>query len=180
MDRLLSSLAKASPAVKAIRVPEIKIPTLLKSEPEWRRFFKQCCEKSSLRLRSQASQFRYELSDKGQSFALADLEDVLMGLAQDLFPESPAAQWDTEWAYELTKDAMARLQGHYTELSAADKETLDLSGQDPWHEGMQAAHDNDPAAFRAALLGWEREALEAFARKREDKSEDRGKRAEAS
>src|SRR5829696_3523820 len=112
---------------------------LLKSEPKWRRFFKRCCEKSSLRLRSQTWQFRDELSDQGQSFALADLEDVLMGLSRRFFPESPAAQWDSAWAQDLTKDAMARLQEHYNGLSAADKETIDFAGQDPWHEGMQAA-----------------------------------------
>ena len=153
---------------------------LLKSEPKWRRFFKRCCEKSPLRLRSQAWQFRDELSDQGQSFALADLENVLMGLARRLFPESPAAQWDPDWAEELTKDAMARLQEHYIGLSVTNRETLDLAGQDPWHESMQtAAHANDPAAFRAALLGWEREALEVIARGRVDTDEVPGKRTGA-
>jgi hypothetical protein len=153
---------------------------LLESEPEWRRFFKQCCEKSSLRLRSQTWQFRDELADRGQSFALADLEDVLMALARSLFPESPAAQWDTEWAYELTNYAMARLQEHYNELSAADKSTLDLPGQDPWHKGMQtAAHANDPTAFRAALLGWEHEVLEVLARGQGDADKVSSKRTGA-
>jgi hypothetical protein len=153
---------------------------LLKKEQEWSQFFCKSCEKSPLRLRSQAWQFRDELSDQGESFSLADLEDVLMGLARRLFSESPAAQWDPDWAQELTKDSMARLQEHYTGLSAAHKETIDLAGQDPWHESMQAAAlANDPAAFRAALLGWEREALEVLARGRGDTDKVSGKRTGA-
>lgn len=136
---------------------------LLKAEPEWRQFFKQCCETSPLRPRSQAWQWRDELADRGQAFTIADLEDVLMGLARKFFPDSPAAQWDPGWADKLTGDAMARMQEHYSGLPEAQRAALDLAGQDDWHDRMVAAgHANNPAAFRSALKGWERVGLEAL------------------
>jgi hypothetical protein len=128
---------------------------LLKESAEWRQFFQACCETSPLRLRSQAWQGRDELADRGQAFALTDHEDVLMDLARKFFPESPAAEWDSEWTDQLTGDAMARMQEHYAGLSAADKEALDLSEQDAYEERMNAAgENNDPAEFRRALKGW--------------------------
>ena len=143
---------------------------LLKTDPEWRQFFKRCSETSPLRLRSQAWQWRDELADRGQVFALADIEDVLMGLARKIFPESPASQWDTEWAYELCRDFLARLGEHYSGLSEAERDALDLSVQDPHEEAMVAAgHANDPAAFREALRGWERVGLEAVEQARSGK-----------
>ena len=93
------------------------------------------------------------------------MKDALLGLARELLPESPAAQWDAEWAHELCKDALARLAKAYLELSADEKDTLDLSAQDVWDERMCfAGQDNDPAAFRTALEGWERAGLEAMER----------------
>lgn len=139
------------------------IVDLLKAEPEWRHFFKQCCEASPLRLRSQAWQWRDELADRGQAFELADLEDVLMGLARKFFPGSPAAQWDPEWADKLTGDAMDRMQKHYSDLSEAERDALDLSGQDSHEAQMLAAgEENNPAAFRSALRAWERAGLESL------------------
>ena len=136
---------------------------LLKAEPEWRQFFKRCSETSPLRLRSQAWQWRDELADRGNVFSLADIEDVLMGLARKVFPESPGSQWDTEWAYELCRDALSRLAKHYSGLSEAERDALDLSVQDPYEETMVAAGEaNDPAEFRRALKGWERVSLEAL------------------
>jgi hypothetical protein len=42
-----------------------------------------------------------------------------------------------------------------------------LSAQEAWDERMRAAGlANDPAAFRAALKGWERASLEAMERVR--------------
>lgn len=140
------------------------IAALLRDSAEWRAFSRQCCETSPLRLRSQAWQWRDELAGRGQAFELAELEDVLMGLARKVFPESPAAQWDADHASALCKDALARLGEHFAGLSEAERDRLDLSGQGPREEAMLAAgHANDPEAFRVALRGWERTGLEALA-----------------
>jgi hypothetical protein len=140
----------------------------LKAEPEWRVFFRRCCEHSALRLRSSARRFREELADRCEPFELADVEDVLMELARKFFPESPAAQWDASWASRLCKDTLARLGEFYAGLSEGERDRLDLSGQEPHEEAMLAAgHANDPAAFRAALKEWERGGLEALERTRE-------------
>jgi hypothetical protein len=138
---------------------------LFKRSSEWRAFFRSCCETSAFRLRSQAWQFRDELKDRGNQFQADEVEDSLLGLARELLPDSPAAHWDTEWAHELCKEALARLAKRYAEFSTVDKEVLDLSVQDEWDERMhEAGLANDPAAFRAALKGWERTGLEAMKR----------------
>jgi hypothetical protein len=86
-----------------------------------------------------------------------------LGLARELLPDTPAAQWDAEWAHELCKDALAHLAKRYAELSTADRGTLDLSAQEVWDEQMHAAGlANDPAAFRVVLDGWTRAGLEAM------------------
>jgi hypothetical protein len=78
-------------------------------------------------------------------------------------PDTPAAQWDAEWAHNLCKDALAHLAKRYAEFSTAEKEVLDLSMQDEWDERMHAAgFANDPAAFRVALEGWTRAGLETM------------------
>ena len=65
----------------------------------------------------------------------------------------------------MCKDVLARSAEHYAVLSAEEKYALDLSGQDVWDERMRAAAlNNDPAAFRVALEGWERAGLEAMKR----------------
>ncbi len=93
------------------------------------------------------------------------MEDALLWSARGLLPNTPGAKWDAEWAHELCKDALARLEKAYAGLSAEEKDALDLSAQDVWDERMCAAgQDNDPAAFRAALRGWERAGLEAIER----------------
>ena len=95
------------------------------------------------------------------------MEDALLGLVRDLLPQSPGAQWDTEWAHALCKDALARLAEYYAGLSAEEKDALDLSGHNIWGERIVAAgQDNEPAAFRAALKGWEQAGLEAIERAR--------------
>jgi|SRR5215211_1844071 len=140
---------------------------LFKDSHEWRSFFRSCCEMSALRLRSQAWQFRKELKERAHGFLSEEVEDALLGLARDLLPDTPAAQWDAQWAHELCKDALALLAERYAELSTADKEVVDLSGQGVWDERMQAAGlANDPVAFRAALKGWEGAGLEAMERTR--------------
>jgi hypothetical protein len=136
---------------------------LFKGSGEWRTFFRSCCERSTLRLRSQVWQFRDELSDRGNPFQAVEVEDALLELARDLLPASPAAQWDPEWAHELSKAALARLAKAYAELSDADKEVLDFSAQHVWDERMHVAGlANDPVAFRVALEGWTRAGLEAM------------------
>jgi hypothetical protein len=137
----------------------------LKESNRWRAFFRSCCETNAFRLRSQAWQFREELKERGHGFPTDEVEDVLLGLARELLSYTQAAQWDTEWAHELCKDALAHLAKRYAELSAADKEAVDFSGHGVWDERMCAAdQDNDPAAFRAALRCWEQARLDAIQR----------------
>ena len=136
---------------------------LFKGSHEWRSFFRSCCETSPLRLRSQAWQFREELKERGHGFLSEEVEDALLGLARNLLPDTPAAQWDAEWAHKLCKDALARLAKRYAELSAKENGALDLSAQEVWGERMYAAGlDNDLAVFRAALQCWEQAGLEAM------------------
>jgi hypothetical protein len=140
---------------------------LFKESHEWRSFFRSCCESDALRLRSQAWQFCNELKDRGHKVRAKEMEDALLGLARELLPDTPAAQWDAEWAHDLCKDALARLAKRYAELSATEKEAVTLSAQDVWDERMHAASlANDPVAFRVALKGWELAGLEAMQRVR--------------
>jgi hypothetical protein len=136
---------------------------LFKESSRWRAFFRSCCETSAFRLRSQAWQFCDELAARGHKLQADEVEDSLLGLARELLPDTPAAQWDAEWAHDLCKDALAHLAKRYTELSTADKEVLDLSVQNEWDERMHGAGlANDPVAFRLALDDWTRVVLEAM------------------
>ena len=136
---------------------------LFKKSSEWRSFFRSCCETSAFRLRSQAWQFREELKDRGNQIQTDEVEDSLLGLARELLPDTPAAQWDSQWAHDLCKDALALLAKRYAEFSDADTEVRDLSAQEVWDEQMHAAGlANDPVAFRVALEGWTRAGLEAM------------------
>jgi hypothetical protein len=140
---------------------------LFKGSHEWRSFFRSCCETSTFRLRSQVWQFCNELKDQGNAFQADEVEDSLLGLARELLPDTPAAQWDAEWAHELCKDVLTSLAKSYAEFSDADKEGLDLSAQGVWDERMhEAGLANDPVAFRAALDGWTLARLEAMERLR--------------
>ena len=140
---------------------------LFQDSSVWRAYFRSYCETSAFRQRSQAWQFRGELEDLGNQFQTEDVEDSLLGLARELLPDTPAAQWDAEWAHELCKDALARLSKHYAECSTVEMEVLDFSTQGAWDERMHAAGSaNDPAAFRVALDGWTRAGLEAMERLR--------------
>src|SRR5215208_3756778 len=98
---------------------------LFKKSSGWRAFFRSCCETSAFRLRSQAPQFCDEVNDRGNQFQADEMEDALLGLARDLLPDTPAAQWDAEWAHNSCKDALARLAKRYAELSTVEKEVLD-------------------------------------------------------
>jgi hypothetical protein len=140
---------------------------LFKESSGWRAFFRSCCETSTFRLRSQVWQFLEELKDRGSRYEVDEVEDALLGLARELLPDTPAAQWEAEWAHDLCKDALALLAKRYAELSATEKDALDLSAQDVWDRRMHAAGVADgPAAFRAALEGWERAGLESIQRVR--------------
>ena len=140
---------------------------LCKDSSGWRAFFRSCCETSAFRLRSQVWQFRNELKDRGNPFQAEEVEDSLLWLARELLPDTPAAQWDSQWAHDLCKDALALLAKRYAELSATEKEAVTLSTQDEWDERMHdAGLANDPLAFRAALDGWMRAGLEAMERSR--------------
>lgn len=141
----------------------VAVAVLLRDEQEWRRFFKQCCRSSGYRLAGQAWQFRDELADRGKRFRRDEVEDALLVLARQLLPNTQAAAWDAEWADKLHKDAIARLGEHYAGLTPSEKSALDLAGEGSWIDRMEeAGHANDPAAFRAALKGWEREVLVAI------------------
>jgi hypothetical protein len=136
---------------------------LFRESSEWRSFFRSCCETSAFRLRSQAWQFREELKEQGHGFLTDEVEDALVGLARDLLPDTPAAQWDAQWAHVLSKDALACLAERYAEFSDAEKENLDLSCQQSWDERMHAAGlANDPIAFRVALDDWTRAGLKGM------------------
>jgi hypothetical protein len=136
---------------------------LFKESQAWRSFFRSCCESSAFRLRTQTWQFREELKERGQGFLIEEVEDALLGLARELLPDAPVAQWDAGWAHELCKDALAHLAKRYAEFSDADKEVLDFSAQHVWDERMHdAGLANDPVGFRVALKSWERAGLEAM------------------
>lgn len=136
---------------------------LFRSELEWRRSFGKSCQTGAGRLRGFGLQVRDELAERGRRFKREEVEDVLLALAREKLPASLAAEWDPDYASELCKDSLARLAEHYASLSEAERDELDLSGQDAHEEAMLAAgHANDPAAFRLALKGWERVGLEAL------------------
>jgi hypothetical protein len=140
---------------------------LFKGSSGWRTFFRSCCETSPSRLRSQTWQFWDELADRSHKLQAEEVENSLLGLARNLLPDTPAAQWDAEWAHDMCKDSLTLLARAYAELSAEEKDTLDLLAQDVWDERMHGAGlANDPVAFRTALDSWTRVGLEAMERSR--------------
>ena len=137
---------------------------LMKTSPEYRAFFRRCCEAGAERLSAQVWQFRNELRRRGDWVEPADLEDALLALARKVVPESPAAEWNPEWAHQLCRDALARAVERYGELPPEAQDSADLeSAEAEWIERMNAAAEaNDPAAFRAAVKGWERALVGAL------------------
>ncbi len=136
---------------------------LFRGDKDWRMFFAKCCKESPERLRSGAKQVRDELADRGQRFDLEEVEDVLLTLAREKLPDSPGARWDADHASQLCKDSLARLGKFYARLPDGERAQLNLGGQEPHETAMlKAGQENDPAAFRAALKGWEVVGLEAF------------------
>jgi len=141
---------------------------LLKDSRDLQVFFKGCCEASAARLRVQSWQFRDELADRGYVVNLREVQDSVFEIAQDLFSESPGADFVT-WAGLLCGDALARLQERYTSLSPEEKDAMDLSGAWCQNDAVEeACRNEDLPAFRAALKDYEREALEAVERVREE------------
>jgi hypothetical protein len=135
---------------------------LFKEEREWRQFFRSCSEMSTHRLTTQIWQFRDELGDRGLHFLTEEVEDALLSLARELLPDSAAAEWNEDWTHELCKDTLNRLENHYTGFPD-EQEVVVLPAQETWDERMcLAAQNNNPAAFRAALKGWEQAGLEAI------------------
>jgi hypothetical protein len=136
---------------------------LFKESQEWRTYFRSCCEYSAFRLRSQTWQFRDELTERGHEFGSKEVENILLGLARELLPNSPAATWDAEWARQLCEATLARMNERHASLSAKEKAVVDTSPEADWISRMNAAAEaNDPAAFRAAVEGWEQAGLEAM------------------
>jgi len=141
---------------------------LLKDSRDLRVFFKGCCEASAARLRVQSAQFRAELADRGYVVDLREVQDSIFELARKLFPESPGADFVT-WAGLLCGDALARLQERYASLSPEEKDAMDLSGAWCHNDAVEeACRNEDLPSFREALKDYEREALEAVERVREE------------
>lgn len=157
-------MSVTTPAHEAARAAVVE---LFRAEADWRRIFGRACRASAARLRAIAPQVADELAELGQRFTVVQVENALLALAREKVPDSPAAQWDAEHASSLCKDALARLGEHFAGLSEAERDRLDLSGQEPHEDAMLAVgHANDPAAFRVALREWERVGLEALERAR--------------
>jgi hypothetical protein len=136
---------------------------LFKESGRWRTCFRSCCERSAFRLRSQAWQFGDELKERGHKFGSKEVEVTLLGLARELLPNSPAGSWDAEWARRLCEATLARMNWRYARLSAKEKVVVDSSPEADWIGRMNAAAKaSDPAAFRAAVKGWERAGLKAM------------------
>jgi hypothetical protein len=141
---------------------------LLKESRDSREFFKGCCEYSALRLRAQAYRFRDELTSMGHVAPLDEVQDTLFVLSRNLFPKSPAADFVT-WAGLLCDDAIARLGGHYANLSPKEKEAADISGAWEHNEAIVGAcTGEDLEALREAIQAYEDEAYEALTRAREE------------
>lgn len=135
---------------------QIAVLVLLKTEPEWRRFFIACCRRSPFHLRAQAWQFQDELRDRGHELKREELEDALFELARILLPNSPTAEWDAEWAAELASRALRSLSEHYIE-------NTDLSVLEPWADRIDAAAmAKDRRGYREAIRGYVNAGLEAF------------------
>jgi hypothetical protein len=135
---------------------------LVKTSPEYRAFFRQCCEAGTERLYAQAWQFREELHERGHEVGAEDLEDALLALARKVLPETPAAKWEPEWGHKLCKGALSHAAALFGELSDEEQDAADLErAEAEWIDRANtAAENNDPAAFRAAVKGWERALVE--------------------
>ena len=83
-------------------------------------------------------------------------------MACKFLPCTPAADF-TAWAELLCKDGLARIQEHYTTLSANQKDAMDLT--EAWRHSDaidEACRNEDLSALREALKVYEREARAAI------------------
>lgn len=129
---------------------------LIKESPEWRRFFKACCQEGFLRLHSQAWQFDDELRDRGHEFGREDVEDALFELAHALLPDSPATKWDPKWAVALASKALRYLNERYVDGA-------DLSVLEPWWDKLDATGmAQDQEGYRAAIRAFVKAGLRSF------------------
>lgn len=146
--------------------PRQLVLDLLRKDEHWLRAFRAFCQAGPLRLRSQAWQFREALEARGEPLPRdSDLEDALFGLARDLLPKSPAAEWDTEWADGLCKDALAEMEQAYATVPGDRRSGLDLRALDPGEDRMvTAGKTEDRAAFKAAVAEWRRAGAAAVER----------------
>jgi hypothetical protein len=126
---------------------------LMRGSEEWRYFFRQCCETSGLRLRSQARQWRRELRDRGQEVSLEDLEDALSDLARELMPGSPGTVWDGVWQREMLEKAEGYAQERMAELPSELRGAVDVRS-DLLTEVGRAAAERSRVCYRAALRAW--------------------------
>jgi hypothetical protein len=129
------------------------VADLLLDSAEWRRFFRQCCETSCFRLRSQAWQWGAELRDRGRDATLEDLEDALSDLARELMPGSPGAAWDVAWQRELLERAERYAQEKMGELPREHRGAVDVRCDLLAHVGRAAAERNR-TRYRVALRAW--------------------------
>lgn len=112
------------------------VVNLLKAERDRRRFFLGCCKAGVSRLWAVSHQFRDELQTRGEWHTVEEKGDVLLSLAREKLPESPAARWDAEWASRLAREALERLAEHYARLGEGECARLNLEAQDEFHEQM--------------------------------------------
>ena len=134
------------------------VAELFRGEREWRVFFRKACEELPERLRSQAKQLRDELQARGDVFEIEEVEEVLLALAREKLPDSPAARWDAAWASKLCRESLERLAGHYASLAQDERARLNPAAQDEFHERMNVAGDeNDrPPLGKPSSAGRER------------------------
>jgi len=126
---------------------------LLRESPEWRQFFRKCCETSSFRLRSQAWQWRTETRDQGEELSLEDLQDVLSDLGVELMPDSPGAEWDIDWEREMLERAKRYVEEKMEELPRESRATVDVCSDLLANVGRSAA-EKTRVRYRAALRAW--------------------------
>ncbi len=139
-----------------------KMDTLLKEIPTVARKF------GNLNIMVEEGVIERTLS--GNPFRQKALRLTLEQLREKL-PESPAARWDARWSSRLAREALERLAEHYSGLTGDERARLNLEVQDEYHDRMNlAGEENDPAAYRRALAGWERAGREAFEDARSGKS----------
>ncbi len=118
-----------------------------------RAFFRRLCFAGHYRMRAQAWQYHAQSQAMGWRYSRADIEDALWELACALFPESPAAKWDTAWAQEIFAMAEDYLEGQqFRHALTPDEEAEYVLRADRAME--EGARTGRRAPYRAALREW--------------------------